>query len=200
MRKADLRKSHRALETTLERQADFARRVLGAKRVISGAADKRDLMEAILLRVCARWERFVETQLVVCVNRNPQKLGEYLQADVPAHPSKSLCRALLYGRGYRDFKSCGELKGTARAALPPAKNPFDRIRSEDESLIDEAFQIRNYLSHYSDHARRKLARVYLERYKLRRFREPGQFLAAEGGRRLLAFIAAFQSASKSMLS
>ena len=198
MNKANLRKCHKDLEHSLGRLADFASRVLAAKRVVGDAEDKRDLMEAFLLRACSRWERFVEEQLVACVNRFPGQLGEYLAAEIPSHPSKELCRVLLFGNGYRNIKKCSELKKFAKKVLPEASNPFAKIKPDDAKRIDDAFEVRNYLSHRSHHSRRTLAKIYETNYGLKNFREPGQFLVADGGARLLAFIEAFRSASKSM--
>ena len=198
MNKADLRKGHNDLENSLARLARFASRVLEAKRVVGSAEDKRELMEAFLLRACSRWEGFVEEQLVVCVNRHPGRLAEFLEAEIPPHPSKSLCRVLLFGPGYRNAKKCSDLKGFAKKVLPVGNNPFDKITPSDARRIDEAFEVRNFLSHRSQHSRRALLKIYQQNYSLKNFREPGQFLAADGGKRLLAFIEAFRSASRSM--
>ena len=145
MNKADLRKGHNDLENSLARLASFASRVLEAKRVVGSAEDKRELMEAFLLRACSRWEGFVEEQLVACVNRHPGQLPEFLQAEIPPNPSKSLCRVLLFGRGYQNAKKCSDLKGFAKKVLPKGNNPFDKITHRDAGRIDDAFEVRNLL-------------------------------------------------------
>jgi hypothetical protein len=198
MNKANLRKCHNELEQSLERLSEFASRILKAKRDVGDAEDKRDLMEAFLLRACSRWERFVEEQLVACVNRFPERLGEHLAAEIPPHPSKELCRVLLFGNGYRNIKKCSDLKKFAKKVLPDGRNPFENIKDNDSKLIDDAFEVRNYLSHRSHHSRRTLSKIYKDKYRLKNFLEPGRFLVAYDGRRLLAFIEAFRSASKSM--
>ncbi len=124
MNKANLRKCHKELEHSLGRLSDFASRVLEAKRVVGDAEDKRDLTEAFLLRACSRWERFVEEQLVACVNRFPERIGEYLAAEIPSHPSKELCRVLLFGNGYRNIKKCSDLKKFAKRCCRMRATPL----------------------------------------------------------------------------
>lgn len=200
MRKSDLVKSHKSLDDALDRYQRFAEKVIHAKRVLGTAEEKRDVMESILLRVCAKWEQFVERHLVKCVNRHPERLGEFLGAELPPHPSQQLCRALLFGRTYADFRSCGDLRSQAKKMLPDGKSPFEKIPKSSQNLIDDAYVIRNYLSHYSDRAQRRLGKLYEANYSITRFREPGYFLAADDGKRLQEYIRAFRRASQAMQS
>lgn len=77
-------------------------------------------------------------------------------------------------------------------------NPFLVVDSADAKKIDEAFKIRNYLSHYSQRAGRSLHVLYKEAYEMTNFLEPGQFLIARGGERLWAYFDAFEAASQKM--
>ena len=174
------------------------KRMIDAQRVVGSAQDKRDLAESVLLRLCANWESFVDEHLVDCVNRDHSKLSEFLGVSIPAHPSKDLCHALIFGESYRDFPSFGALKGFSKKILPDSSNPFLEVSQSSAKRIDEVYRIRNYLAHYSTRSRRSLAHMYREDYKLTRFKEPGAFLLVSNGRRLWIYFDAFERASADM--
>jgi hypothetical protein len=198
MRKADLLKNHEALDEAIGRYREFMARVIVAQRVIRTQQEKRDLAESVLLRLCANWERFVDEHIVDCVNCDHSKLPAFLGVTIPAHPTRNLCEAIIFGGGYRDFHSTAHLIDFTRKILPDNSNPFMEMSTGDRARIDEAFSMRNYLSHYSAKARRSLDTVYKKKYKLRRFVEPGSFLLARGGKRLWAYFESFEQASIDM--
>jgi hypothetical protein len=174
------------------------RKILGAQRVVSSAQEKRDIAESVVLRLCANWESFVDEHLVDCINVDHSQLSEHFGVTIPPNPSKGLCHALLFGGSYRDFKSFGDLKSFSKKIMPDASNPFLVITPAQSKRIDEAYKIRNYLSHYSSIGRRSLMRVYREEYGMTRFLEPGQCLLAYRGRRLWVYFDAFEAASDAM--
>ena len=88
--------------------------------------------------------------------------------------TKVVCRGLISGLGYFDFKDTGDLKGKAKRVLVEKHNPFAQIPSDEGKKIDEFCVIRNYLAHYSDSSRQSLIRLYKNVYGLP-FREPGDF-------------------------
>jgi hypothetical protein len=198
MRKSDLRKNHETLDQAIIRYYNFLEKIIAAQRVIATAEEKRDLAESVILRLCANWERFVDNQLVSCVNRDPSKLSEFLGVKIPAHPDKGLCQALLYGDTYRDFRSFGDLKGFSKKVLPEDGNPFICVSRAHGNRLDEVYKIRNYLAHYSDRARRSLFNMYKSSHNMNKFLEPGQFLLAYEGRRLWAYIDTFANVSADM--
>jgi hypothetical protein len=198
VRKADLKKNHDPFDQAVGRYRGFMERIVDAQRVIRTKTEKQDLPESVLLRVCAHWERFVDEHLVDCVNVDHSQLDEFLGVSIPRHPSRNVCQAVLFGGGYRDFRSFGDLKGFAKKVLPDASNPFLEVTTTDTRKIDEVFKIRNYLAHYSAAARRALDRVYKDQYNMRRFQEPGRFLLAANGKRLWSYFDAFENASEKM--
>jgi len=197
MRKADLRKNHKWFEAVIRRYEDSMNRLLSAKRVVR-QQDKKDIAEATLLKLCAYWESFVDHELLDCVNIDSSKLRDHLDARLPRNLNRELCRAILFGDGYLDFKSVGALKGYAKKILPKKTNPFRLIDDPSSRKIDEFFIIRNYLSHYSFAAKRSLTRMYRKNYKMRYFREPGTFLFARNGKRLVTYIESLKKASRQM--
>jgi hypothetical protein len=170
-------------------------KVLSAQRVLGTKREKRDLAESVLLRICANWESFIDEHLADCVNCDHSRLSEFFAVKIPSNPSKDLCQALLFGNGFRDFKSAGDLLAFSKKVLPSESNPFVSISTEHRAKIDEAYTIRNYLAHYSSAGTRSLKKLYTSKYRLRRFIEPGQFLMSGNGKRLWAYFDAFQGAS-----
>jgi hypothetical protein len=198
MRKSNLLSNHDPFDRAIARYRSFTERVLSAQRVIRSQLEKRDLAESVLLRLCANWERFIDEHLIDCVNRDPSMLSDYLGVKVPVHPTRDLCHGLLFGGGFKDFKSFGDLKGFSKKVLPELSNPFLAVRSSRIRVLDNAFKIRNYLAHYSAASRRSLNRLYKGDFKLKRFVEPGQFLTAYDGKRLWAIFDGFEGASSDM--
>lgn len=198
MKKADLEHNHDPFDEAVARYRGFMERIVEAERVIHLKTEKQDIAESVLLRLCANWERFVDEHLVDCVNCDHSKLNEFLGVSIPRHPSRNVCQAVLFGGGYKDFKTFGDLKGFTKKVLPDESNPFLEIAAGHATKIDEVFKIRNYLAHYSAQARRTLDRLYEQSYNMERFQEPGRFLLARGGRRMWAYFDAFAGASTDM--
>lgn len=136
--------------------------------------EKRQIHEAFVLKIYVAWEVLVENIFVDCLSRDPSKYAEQKGLVLPQKLTKSICRGLISGLGYFDFKDTGDLKGKAKKVLVPKYNPFKMIPSDEGKKIDEFCAIRNYLAHYSDSSRQSLARMYKNMYRLS-FREPGDF-------------------------
>jgi len=198
MRKSDLTVNHRNLDDALVRYKAFMTKIVAAQRVINTVSEKRDIAESVLLRLLANWEAFVDEQLVDCINLDTSKLSHFLGVSVPAHLSKNMCEAILFGGGYRDFSSYGDLKGFSKKILPDTSNPFIHVHSSRTSAIDEMYKIRNYLAHYSGAARRALMRMYEEKYSYSRFIEPGRFLLGNDCRALWHYFEMLEAASQDM--
>jgi hypothetical protein len=198
VRKADLAKNHEDLDAALARYRAFMTKIIAAQRVVATAQEKRDIAESVMLRLCANWERFVDGHLVDCINRDPSKLSEYLGVTLKSHPDKATCQALLFGGSYLDFRSFGDLKGFSKKVLPKSSNPFLQVTPTQADRIDEVYRIRNYLTHYSDKARRSLMAMYKDEYQMSKFLEPGYFLLGYEGRRLWRYFDAFEAASSKM--
>lgn len=198
MRKSDLAVNHRSLDVAIVRYRSFMGKIVAARYVINTVGEKRDLAESVLLRVLANWEAFVDEQLVDCINIDTSRLSDFLGVSIPAHLSKNMCEAILFGGGYRDFPSYGALKGFSKKILPDSSNPFIHVHSSRTSAIDEMYKLRNYLAHYSSAARRGLMRMYEEKYEYERFIEPGRFLLGNNGEMLWHYFDMLESASQDM--
>ena len=195
MRKSDLRKNHQPFDDALARYRAFMVKILQPPSPTITDQDGRDIAESVLLRLVANWESFINEQLVDCVNRDPTSLSTFFGVRIPANPSKDLCHALIFGERYRDFRTFGDLIDFSGRVLPDESNPFRAVSRPHRATIDEAYKMRNYLSHYSSKSRRSLMTMYRRHHNMSRFLEPGQFLCAYSAKRLWRFFDAFQGAS-----
>lgn len=198
MRKSDLQKNHEPFDAAVTRYRNFMQKIISAKHTVNSAQEKRDVVESVLLRLCANWESFIDAHLVDCVNCDSSKLSEYFSVAIPTNPDWGLCHALIFGNSYQDFKNFGDLKGFTKKVLPDNSNPFLQISRTHTEKIDEVYKIRNYLSHYSSVSRRALMKVYKEKYQMSRFLEPGYFVLGYSAMRLWQYFNAFEGASNDM--
>ena len=199
MRKADLVKNHDKFEEDMDWYIDFIIRMLRAKQVVN-YDDKLEILESLVIRLCAIWEAFIEGEMIDCLNIDCcSKYREELQLEIPEHPNKDLCEAILVGPGYLDFKSVDDIKTFAKKALPDDVNPFKKVRANPTAKrINELYVMRNYLSHYSGKSRRTLHKMYRDSWGLKTFRKPGDFLISYNGKRLIQYIEALLDASEQM--
>ena len=137
-------------------------------------SEKKQIHEAFVLKIYVAWEVLVENIFIECLSRDPSKYAEYKGIRLAKRLTKDVCRSLVSGLGYFDFKDTGDLKGKAKKVLAPRYNPFKMIPSDEGNKIDEFCVIRNYLAHYSESSKQSLMRMYKNKYSLT-FREPGDF-------------------------
>lgn len=124
----------------------------------------------------------MEELLIDCMNKDTTRYKEFTGFQIPKNISRETCKAIILGTSYIDCKSISHLKQMAKRILVPQFNPFKEIPKSNSDKIDEFFAIRNYLAHYSDVGRRSLEKIYKNRYSLKTFREPGEFLLARDKR------------------
>lgn len=137
-------------------------------------SEKKHIHEAFVLKIYVAWEVLVENLFIECLSRDPSQYAKYKDIRLRKSLSRDVCRCLISGLGYFDFKDTGDLKGKAKRVLVPKYNPFKMIPSDEGKKIDEFCVIRNYLAHYSDSSRQSLMRMYKDKYNLP-FHEPGDF-------------------------
>jgi len=137
-------------------------------------SEKKQIHEAFVLKIYVAWEVLVENLFVECLSCDPSKYAEYKAIKLPQKLTRDVCRGLISGLGYFDFRDTADLKGKANNILAPRLNPFAKIPRDAGNKIDEFYVVRNYLAHYSGSSRQSLARIYRNKYNLL-FREPGDF-------------------------
>jgi hypothetical protein len=203
MRKCDFSRSHQEFENWIYWYGRFILKLISARRVIRYKDEKLELMEALVMRCCVRWEVLVEEDVITAFNRDSSAYAAHLGLKLRKHLTKDECEAILIGHRYLDFKSVGDLKGFARRYLSPKFNPFEAITSDLEHKIDEFLVMRNLLAHYSSSGWRSYYRTMKRSHRLQRVREPGEFLIGINPKTKLfqwhEYLQAFLASSRLML-
>jgi hypothetical protein len=203
MRKADFKRNHEMFEEWIDWYGYFLNDIIAAKRVVRTKEQKTELLEALALKCATRWEELVEVDIITSLNRDSSVYASALGLNLKKHLSWDMCKAMVCGHRYVDFRSVGEIKGFARNYLSADCNPFEAITSDLVKKIDEFIIIRNYIAHGSDYAMRAYRRLMKTNYKLKRIPEPGDFLSAvdssSGKMRWVLYLLAFQECSKKMV-
>jgi hypothetical protein len=187
MLKSSLKRQFDTFFIRINQYTDLLLKVFEAKEVVIPPEKKKEILtevlpsekkqihEAFVLKIYVAWEVLVENVFVECLSRDPSKYAGYKGIKLAKRLTKDVCRGLISGLGYFDFKDTRDLKGKAKRVLATKYNPFAKIPPDAGNKIDEFCVIRNYLAHYSDSSRQSLARMYKNKYALT-FRQPGDFL------------------------
>jgi hypothetical protein len=139
-------------------------------------AEKRQIHEAFVLRICATWEILAENVFIECLLHDTSKYKDRTGITLPRKKlTRDICKGLVSGLGYFSFGDAGKLKGEAKKYLAERCNPFKEISSDITTKINEFYLIRNYIAHRSNAAKQSLKRMYKQPYRMR-FRPPGNFL------------------------
>lgn len=137
-------------------------------------AEKKQIHEAFVLKICATWEILAENVFVECLLRDTSKYEERKGITLPRKLTKDICKGLISGLRYFDCGNMSGLKGKANNFLAEHYNPFKKVPPDVSTKINEFYLIRNYIAHRSDTAKQALKRMY-KKYKMR-FRLPCNFL------------------------
>ena len=197
MKKSNIRKNYVTYEKWLVKFERLLKDILEKYGKLS-ENDKRILVEAIFLRLCANWEYFIENQIIACANINSVHLSDFVGYSLPRHPPRNVCQAIIFNRQFRPFRGTEDLMGFTGKLFPSGFNPFKKISLAHRKKIDEAYKMRNYISHLSSFSRRQLKDMYRKNYRMKRFSEPGKFLLASKSKRLWSYMLAFKNAVNDM--
>jgi hypothetical protein len=201
MRKCDFMVNHEEFDSWMLWYGDFIKKAIDAKRIIRKRHEKKELIEAIVLRAAARWEVLIETDIVASINRDPSAYARALNLRLRQHLTKDECKAMVFGHRFLDFKSVGDVKSFGKRYLVPSANPFAAIPRAVGDRIDEFMTMRNLLAHYSDYSWRSYYRFMKNKYKYVRIPEPGEFLISSDrkGSRWVTYFLNFLKASEKMV-
>ena len=162
--------------------------------------EKTILVESLLLRSCAYWENFLEKEIILLIGLNNDKFKIYMELPSNTKLNLKLIRAILYGDKYLDFHDIRLYKSYFFKILIDKYNPFKNITTEQLKKINFSYTIRNYLSHYSEYSKKNLYQAYMDKFKYKKFQEPGVFLLKEKGKYFENLLHNFVLVSVSMKS
>lgn len=144
--------------------------------------EKKMLIEALLLRVCALWENFIEKEIVLLIDFDPSNL--LIEFDLPQNTNVNpkLIRAIIFSDHYRDFHDIDRSVNFLDRVIVDKNNSFKKITNPQKKKIIFVYKLRNYLAHYSEFSKINLLRAYKqEPYNYKIFLKPGSFLIKQKG-------------------
>jgi len=196
----DIIKNHEQFENSIEKILQYANEIvsdLPYRKKISNE-EKFLLLESLILRACALWEKFIEKELVLAVSLNTNRLVKEMNLKHNTKLDLELIRAILFSDIFRDFHDLEKSKSFFNKFIASNFNFCAEISTSQIKNLQFIYKIRNYLSHYSEFSRRKLFDAYKKKFGLKRFVEPGQFLYTNKGQRFQDLIANFKYCSINM--
>ena len=197
MRKADLQKRCYGFTAELDRLTDRTNRI---DKQIKRKSDRGWCYEMLAVGAVTAWSDFAEDLFYMSLNRDSSTLSKRLGLTLPRNLTLPMCEALFTTHGFLDFRSVGDLRGTAKTFLGPS-NPFASLPSATGQAIDRLATIRNFIVHGSRVARAAYRKNVLQHAGLKNLVAPGRFLAAqESGHktRFAAYVDALHSGASTV--
>jgi hypothetical protein len=193
-------KNHEKFESAIEEIIRYAQEVIANLPYRNQMSDKEKhiLLEALILRICALWEKFIEAELIYTAHLDTKKLSELMEINPDTRLTTELIRALIFSDIFRNFGGIDGLVGFSKNIIERTRNPFTRIKENQKKNIQFAYKIRNYLSHYSGYSKRVLFLAYKKKYYYKRFLEPGKFLLKNKGKHFESIANSFKITSIQM--
>jgi hypothetical protein len=201
MKKCDFKGNHAEFNSWIAWYGEFIKRIIVSERVIRTREEKKELIEAIVLRIACRCEVLIEEDIVASINRDSSAYARALNLRLRPHRTRDECKAMVMGHRFLDFKSVGDVRSFGKRYLASTSNPFGAIPAAVGDVIDEFLTMRNLLAHYSDYSWRSYYGFMKKKYRYARVPEPGAFLISSDrrGYRWTKYLLAFLEASDKML-
>jgi hypothetical protein len=136
--------------------------------------------EALLVKIAAEWEFYILNIFSYCASLNTETLQDTLELKLPPKIGFYNAYAILNGINFLTFRGGDELIGKSKKYIHPDHNPFIHLSRQSLKASDEINILRNYISHKSQNAKKRLLKFYegKERlnYKTETFLKPGDYL------------------------
>lgn len=193
--------NHNSLENDIEQIIKYGLEIIdrnSKKAKVFTTYEKRIIIEGLLLRACARWESFLEIEVVSLVNMDKNKLLDELDLPTNSVVNQRVIKAILFSTSYKDFHDLERSKGFYRRFIADNYNLFDKISKEQINKSRMVYKLRNYLSHYSEFAKKKLEQEYKQTYGYSVFMTPGRFLVSKSGEHFETLVHNFSLISSTM--
>lgn len=132
--------------------------------------------EAFLIKHIAEFEVLIQNLFAYCVAIDTSNLSEHLDLDLPKKIRFDNAYAIINGLNFFTITTTDELKGLAKKIIVEDNNPFKLLDKQTLNRIDEAYIIRNYVAHKSKRSKKRLLKMYKDKYQIDDFILPGAFL------------------------
>lgn len=146
-------------------------KIIMAKKVIWNKSYKKEIIEALSIKVLTEWESFIKNLLIDCFNKDTSKYSNYMWKSLPKHLTRNTCFCILSWLWFFDIKWMNEVKNLSKKIIIDKYNPF-LLKSENVkdyySNIDDFYIFRNYITHQSQKSYNSYKNLLKEKYKYKR--------------------------------
>jgi hypothetical protein len=181
MSKSLILNNHEILERDIEEIIKYGLNIIKTIKP-SNKREVQFIIEGLLLRACAIWEKFIETEVIYLVDLDKSKILDEFDLPVHTNLNKKLIKTILFSDLYRDFHDIDKSKSFFKTYIADHNNLFKLLNNDQINKIKMIYKSRNYLAHYSEFARKKLLKEYNKSYGYMKFMEPGIFLIKSKGK------------------
>ncbi len=116
--------------------------------------------EYAIIRLYREFEKLILDVLVGAVNNDTSTLSEVTGFTFPKHLTDEVCRFLIIGDGYFDFKGRDSLIRIIRRYVPVSHYIVEIIRKERyKDPLDKLVALRNFSAHASTSAKKRAKKV-----------------------------------------
>lgn len=174
-----IKKNHSRLEKNIDTLIKYGLNLITStypalKKHFSNS-ERNMLLEGLLLRACAYWESFLESELIFLIDLDQTKLKSEFEIGKSTKLADNYIHAMIFSDGYKDFTDIDRSIGYFRKYISDKLNLFEEISGEQKKILKYTYALRNYLAHYSKFAKKKLTHQY-SIYNIKKFTEPGVVL------------------------
>ncbi len=198
MSKNIILKNHVQLEQNIEESIKYGLKLIELKTELLNSTEKTIVIEGLLLRACAYWEKFLEAEVIYLIEMDKSKLIEELELPCNSVLNRKIIKSILFSNVYRDFHDIDKSKTFFRTFITDNYNLFKKLTNEQIKKTQTVYKLRNYLVHYSEFSKRKLQQEYINNYKYSVFMAPGKFLIKSSGKYFEKLIHNFSIMSATM--
>lgn len=145
------------------------------------------IFDCAIIKLYAAFEGFILETLVAAINQDTSTISTTLNIEFSKHIKEDICRYLITGTGYFDFKGRSGLINVLRKFIPSTHFIFQTIKETTYTdSINKLVSLRNFAAHDSS----KSKQLVLKELNRKRIKTSGAWLKKEtNGKSNLSIIA-----------
>jgi len=193
-------KNHTQLEHSIENIIHHGLELIRSKLYLLNNEKKNLIIEGLLLRECAYWEKFIEIEVVYLVEIDQNKIIREFDLPSNVNLNRRVIKAMLFSNTYKSFHDIERSMSFFKTYIAGNFNLFNDLTKDQLKKTLMLYTLRNYLAHYSEFSEKKLRQEYRNTYGYSKFMQPGKFLTKDAGKHFEGLVHNFSLMSAKMRS